>query len=93
MTEVTQRVQLVEGVFSPSEATDIISSLIEEKINFHKLQRLSRCEGDMNADCEYPDSRVKELEDEKMIAKEFIKIARKEGNNLRINGTLEISFS
>ena len=92
MTEVIQKVQLVEGKFNPSEATDIISSLIAEKINFHKLQRLSKCEGNENANCEYPDNRIHELEDERMIAKEFIKIARKEGYNLRINGTLEISF-
>ncbi|MFY0603226.1 MAG: hypothetical protein JXQ93_04705 [Flavobacteriaceae bacterium] len=92
MTEVIQKVQLVEGKFSPSEASDIISALITEKINFHKLQRLGRTEGDLHADCEYPNSRVKELEDERMIAKEFIKIARLEGQNLKINGTLEISF-
>lgn len=93
MTEVIQKVQLVEGQFTPSEASDIISALIDEKINFHKLQRLGRTEGNIHADCEYPNNRVKELEDERMIAKEFIKIARKEGQNLRINGTLEISFS
>lgn len=92
MTEVIQKVQLVEGTFTPSEASDVISSLIQEKINFHKLQRLSKCEGNENANCEYPDNRVKELEDEKLIAKEFIKIARKEGSNLRINGVIEISF-
>jgi len=92
MTEVIQKVQLVEGKFTPAEASDIITALIAEKINFHKLQRLGRCEGNIHANCEYPDNRVKELEDERMIAKEFIKMARKEGYNLKINGTLEISF-
>ena len=92
MTEVIQKVQLVEGKFSPSEASDIISSLIAEKINFHKLQRLGRVEGNEDANCKFPDNRIKELEDEKLIAREFIKIARREGYNLRINGTLEISF-
>ena len=92
MTEVIQKVQLVEGKFSPSEASDIISSLIAEKINFHKLQRLGRSEGNINADCEYPNNRIEELEQERMIAKEFIKIARLEGKSLTINGTLEISF-
>jgi hypothetical protein len=92
MTEVIQKVQLVEGKFTPAEAADVISSLIQEKINFHKLQRISRCEGNEKSDCTYPDSRVKELEDERMIAREFIKIAKKEGCNLRINGTIEISF-
>lgn len=92
MTEVIQKVQLVEGTFTPSEAADVISALIQEKINFHKLQRISRCERDENSDCSYADARIKELEDERMIAREFIKIAKKEGHSLRINGTIEISF-
>ena len=93
MTEVIQKVQLVEGKFTPSEASDIISALIAEKINFHKLQRPGKSEGNTDADFEHPDNnRVKELEDERLIATEFLKIARKEGYNLRISGTLEISF-
>ncbi len=92
MTEVIQKVQLVEGTFTPSEASDVISALITEKINFHKLQRLSKVEGNIHSDCNYPDGRVQELENEKIVAKEFISMARKEGSNLRINGILEISF-
>jgi hypothetical protein len=93
MTEVIQKVQLVEGRFTPSEAADVISALIAEKINFHKIQRLSHLEGDETADCSQSNSRIKELEDERMIAREFIKIAKMEGYNIRINGTLEISFA
>ena len=92
MTEVIQKVQLVEGKFTPSEAANVISALISEKINFHKIQRLSKLEGDENADTYQTNLRIKELEDERMIAREFIKIAKKEGYNLRINGTIEISF-
>lgn len=92
MTEVIQKVQLIEGKFSPSEANDVITALIGEKINYHKLQSLKIREGNEHANCEYAESRIKELKDEKMIAKEFLKIARKEGMNLRINGTIEISF-
>lgn len=92
MTEVIQKVQLVEGKFTPSEAADMISALISEKIKFHKLQRLSMLEGDETSNCSESYLRIKELEDERMIAREFIKIAKMEGYNLKINGTLEISF-
>ena len=92
MTEVIQKVQLVEGTFSPSEASDIITALIGEKINFHKLQRLSLTEGSSLANCSYADGRIKELLEEKKIAKEFLKLARNEKMNVKINGTLEISF-
>ena len=92
LTEVTQKIQLVEGEFTASEASDIISSLIDEKINFHKLQRLSLCEGNQNANCSYPNGRIKELINEKKIAKEFLKEARREGKRVRIDGILNISF-
>jgi len=92
MTEVIQKVQLVEGKFTPSEAADVISALIAEKINFHKMQRLSQ-DGEETANGSQSNSRIKELEDERMIAREFIKIAKKEGYNIKINGTLEISFA
>ena len=36
-----QEVQLVEGLFTPSEANHIVNVLIEQKVNFHKLQRIS----------------------------------------------------
>lgn len=92
LTEVTQKIQLVEGEFTASEASDIVSSLIDEKINFHKLQRLSLCEGNQNANCSYPNARIKELINEKKIAKEFLKEARREGKKVRIDGILNISF-
>ena len=92
MTEVLQKVQLVDGKFTPSEASDVISALIEEKINFHKIQRLSLCEGNENSNLSYPNGRIAELKEEKRIAKEFLAKARAQGVNVRINGTLEITF-
>ena len=37
---IKQKFQLVKGDFTPSEASDVIMSLIDEKINFHQKQRL-----------------------------------------------------
>jgi hypothetical protein len=92
LTEVLQKVQLVEGTFTPSQASDVISALIEEKINYHKIQRLSLTEGNEKSDCSYPNSRIIELKEEKQKAKDFLAEARREGFNVRINGTLEITF-
>lgn len=92
MTEIIQKVQLVDGNFTPSEASDIINSLIDEKINFHKLQRIRFTEQNIEANCSYPNGRIEELIEEKKIAKEFLSLARKENRTVRINGILEISF-
>lgn len=92
INEVTQKIQLVEGKFTPSEAGDVVTALINEKINFHKIQRLSLKEGDEAANVNYPNGRIQELVTEKRVAKDFIKEARRQGYNVRINGILEITF-
>jgi|AntAceMinimDraft_11_1070367.scaffolds.fasta_scaffold08969_3 translation elongation factor EF-Ts len=88
-----QHIQLVAGDFTVSEATDVVMSLIDEKINFHKLQRLSLSEGFSGADTNYPDDRIGQLEHEKTVALAFFTEARKTGATIKINGTLEISLS
>jgi len=92
LVKTKQKIQLVDGTFSPSEASDVILALLDEKINFHKLQRISWCEGSDKADTEYPDGRIKELQEEKRIAKEFIASVRNEGKRLRIDGILNITL-
>ena len=91
--KVTQKIQLVKGEFTPSEASHIILNLIDEKINFHKLQRLQIWEGDDKCKTDNLDGRIKELEKEKKIAREFIKSTRGLGQNLKIDGVLEITVA
>lgn len=91
-TRTTQKINLVDGEFSASEALDVVQSLLNEKINFHKLQRLSWSEGCATADTKYPDERIQELENEKKILKDFIAQIRQHGKKLRIDGTLNISL-
>ena len=89
--KTSQKIQLVDGTFTPSETADVVLALLNEKINFHKLQRISWCEGSADADTKYPDSRIAELEKEKVVTKEFVTQVRHMGKKLRINGILEIS--
>ena len=91
LTKTTQKIQLVDGTFTPSETADVVLALLNEKINFHKLQRISWCEGGADADTQYPDGRIAELEKEKAVTKEFVAQVRHMGKKLRINGILEIS--
>jgi len=90
---VSQKIQLVKGEFTPSEASHIIVNLIDEKINFHKIQRLQILEGNCLSQTNELDGRIKELEWEKEIAKKFIKSTRGTGKNLSINGVLEITVA
>lgn len=92
-TKTNQKVQLVEGNFSPSEASFIVNQLINEKINFHKLQRLSQCEGNETSNTDYADQRIAELENEKLVAKKHIDEARANGYDVFIDGVIDIKFT
>ncbi len=93
VSSTKQKVHLVDGVFTVSEASDVVLALINEKINFHKLQRLSLSEGSIMANTKYPDERISELEHEKSVAKEFLAQARLKGNTIKIDGILNISIN
>ncbi len=90
--KIDQTIRIVDGEFTPEEANDIVRALVNEKINFHKLQRLAIWEGDVNANASFPNSRIEELEGEKIKFNEFVKLARKGGSMLRIEGDLKVSL-
>lgn len=85
-------VQLIDGTFTPSETSDLVSSLIEEKINFHKIQRLQQWEGNHHANSNHLEERIVALEQEKADAKEFIAEYRATGKKLTVRGIIEISI-
>lgn len=89
---ITQKVRLVDGIFAPSEAFDIVNSLIREKINVHKLHRLSISEGDIHSDTKFDDSRVSQLLQEKENFKPIYKEAMLGGKRLKISGVLNIEI-
>ncbi|WP_027137847.1 hypothetical protein [Gaetbulibacter saemankumensis] len=91
--KIQQKIQLVKGEFTPSDAAHVIMSLIDEKINFHKIQRLQKWEGNHRAETNELDDRISELEKEKEVAKTFINKNRALQRNIKINGILEITVA
>jgi len=89
-TETTQQIQLVKGEFTHSEASQVINALIDQKINFHKMQRLQNWEGNHSCETSELDGRIKELENEKQAAKQFLAKIKDEGLKLKMDGVIEI---
>ena len=87
-----QKINLIDGIFTASEASDIINSVLKVKINFHKLHRLSITEGNEKDECAYDSSRITELMNEQIIAKEFFSQARLEGKKLKMSGIIQIEI-
>ncbi len=92
MTLTDQKIKLLDGTFTPSEASDILNTIIDKKINFHKLQRLSIIE--QNCDDETPHlyNRMDELIKAKEVIKELILEAKKEGVALKIESDIQITL-
>lgn len=92
MTLEKQNVKLVDGIFTPVQASDVVSSLIEKKINFHKVENLQNWERNHNSDPQPIIDRINELEEAKKEAKAFIKEMKSNGKKIKIEGELKISI-
>lgn len=88
----TQKVQLVKGEFSPAQASKVLYALIDQKINFHKIESHQQWEKDHHADINPLKERIAELEKEKRKVNDFISNLNAEGKKLKINGIIEISL-
>lgn len=91
-SKTEQKINLIDGIFTSSEASDIIDNILKVKINFHKLNSLSLLEGNSNEPCEFDNSRIYELLNEQKIAKEFFKNVKLNGKKLKIKSTIHIEL-
>lgn len=89
--KTNQQLKLIDGKFTKREAINIINNVVDVKLNFHKLQRLSRTEGNINDACEYDNSRIAELIDDRADLKAFLKALKTNDCNIKISSTIHIT--
>ena len=87
-----QTLKLIEGTFTKREALNIINNVVDVKINFHKVHRLSIQEGNENDECQYDNSRIQELMSDKKTIKAFLRALESKGQNIKISSTVTISL-
>ena len=87
-----QKINLIDGTYTPSEAAHIVSSVLKVKINFHKLHRLSIQEGNELDECKLDSGRINELMNEQELSKEFFSQARLQGKKLRMRSVIHIEI-
>lgn len=92
VNEIMQKIQLVQGKFSPAEALEILETLISERINFHKIQKLRMWESDHSCNTTYLDKIIAELANDKDMTKNLIDEAVRKGYKVEISGKLEVKF-
>lgn len=72
-------IKLIEGQFTALEASDLLTTLIDEKINFHKINRLKRYEVNHTDEGKLDNSRIDQLKAEKNNLRAFFKNPEQRG--------------
>ena len=90
LADVMQEVKLVNGTFTPSEARDIVSGIIDKQINFYKLQHLSKWVGNNNTSPDSIDKKIAALQKERAEFMKMINQAKREGLRLTLNSGMEV---
>lgn len=91
-SELMQKVQVINGSFKPSEARDIISKMIDDQINFYKLQNLSHWIQDCNLSQDLLDEKIAKLQHRKQELNEIIKVAQAGGEKVRLCNYFDLSI-
>lgn len=86
-----QILTLIKGEFTPNEITEILFSLINEKIRFHDLQILGIKEG-RSGEIEPHSKRINELMNTKKTIQEFVASAKENNDTIVVNSTVELAI-
>jgi hypothetical protein len=88
---VNDSITFINGHFSPAEAADVLLSLLNDKIKFHRVKSLNlrNEEQGLNMSSE---ERIEKLKEAKKIVERLVLKAHKEGMILSIKSAIEIEL-
>lgn len=86
------QIQLIDGEFTPSGATKVLLSLINNKINYHSLESFSN-EIRFEKDLSNSKKRIQELEEAQVEILALLEKAEEAGTKLKIKSVIEIAFA
>ncbi|MFT6337219.1 MAG: hypothetical protein ACI86M_003885 [Saprospiraceae bacterium] len=85
-----QSISLIDGLFTPSDASDILNAMLTKKINYHNLQIMRITEGNHDDPCSHDSKRLDKLKAEKARLKEIINDVRGLGKRMNIQSIIKI---
>ncbi|MGJ8660633.1 MAG: hypothetical protein ACSHXL_01220 [Bacteroidota bacterium] len=83
--------ELIKGVFSPSDALEIIMHLMQEKIKFHGVRSFNQSIRIGTKD-EWSEMRIDELKQSRDQIKQLLEKAKQDGNSVNINSNISIEL-
>jgi hypothetical protein len=87
---VLKNYTLVEGDFETNEALDVIKSLFDSKINYHKIQKMSKWSRNSNDKAEYDTTRIEQLIKDRAHFLELLKSVQGENKKIKMHSVLQI---
>ncbi|WP_295335771.1 hypothetical protein [Flavobacterium sp.] len=86
---ITQEYKLIDGTFSTENADQILTALLNYKIDYHSREDFSN-HIRFNRDIEHSKKRIQELTQTKKAVKELIANTQSDKFNLVINSTITV---
>ena len=83
--------KLIDGTFSPGDARKILMELIQNKINFH-TREIQRIEEHKEGNATRSEKRIAQLRKSSEALKKQLVLAEQKGMQLKVKGTIEITF-
>jgi hypothetical protein len=83
--------KLVDGVFTASEAEEVINALISSKINYHSMQDLRNYE-QSGTDIAHSKKRIDALKEMKLSIKKVLDLAEEKGLKVKMDGLIDITI-
>jgi len=87
--KIQEQLQLDNEGLTPQQTSLLLSGIIEEKINFYKLQRWSMRVGDENSDTRWLDDKINELTTERDRLKNLLEETKAGRVNLTVASSIE----
>ena len=84
-----QQFQLIDGIFTPAEASRVLLSLVQRKIDYHRMEQLSN-EERFGGDTAHSEGRLRDLAALHASLKEYLAVAAESHQTLEIKGWIEI---
>ena len=90
--ENTHSFKLIDGTFTPKEASTVILDLINSKIKYHNLEILNCLETGLGSALS-SQKRIQELEEVRQQLNTLLQYASHNGMHLNVQGSMEIELT
>jgi len=87
-----EEMKFITEDFAPSDARELVNTILDRYANFYKLQYITQWEKDHATDKVSFDNKVNEIQEQKRQLNEIIALARQEGKSVQVEGKIELTI-